>query len=68
MRTTLSNHNEYELDNAIADAEKRGWTLVKKGREEKYHHSNKFHYSRRHSNEYKGVEPYGKWIAVMERG
>lgn len=68
MRHTIHSYYEHELNRAIEDAEKRGWSLVQTGREEKSYYSNKYHYSRRHANESKGVVPYGRWFAVMERG
>lgn len=67
MRTTLTRYYESELDAAIEEKIKEGYELVWKGQEDKYFYNNKYHYSRKHPTVTKGVETYGKWIAVMKK-
>lgn len=67
MRRTISRFRESELNDAIVEAESKGWKLVKKGQEQHAYYNHQYHYSRKHSVVTKGVEPYGKWIAVVEK-
>lgn len=67
MKITITRYAEAELEAAVNEKLKEGWTLVHKGPEQREFHTSRYHNSRKHSKVYEGVQTYGKWIAVMRK-
>lgn len=68
MKITLTRYSLSEIDAAIAEKEKLGWTLVKKARVQSTYVGHKYYPSRKHSRVTQGAEVFGKWQAELKRG
>lgn len=67
MKITITRYTADELETAVTEKLKQGWSLVRKGPELRDYHASKYYNSRKHSRVYAGVQTYGKWIAVMKK-